>query len=379
MSAGGAERSVSLLVKGLQDDFDVHLLVLENIIEYELPDDQIVVTLDRGGASGNPTWNLLKVPLIAYKLKKYCRHHGISLVVSFLSRPNFAACLAKRFGVRAQVWISEQAYTPMWYDESQIRGKIGKLMISRLYPLADRILPNSAGTQLALEQHYKITNHYVVIKNPTDVSLIQQLQQEEVDDEQFDKFTFICVAGFRAQKNHRMLIDAFALLGDKNAQLLLIGKGALMEETRKQVNDLDMQDSVSFLGHKSNPFKYLSRADCLVLSSDFEGFPNVLLEAMACGLPIVSTDCRTGPRELLAPATDHTAHLKDKLEYGEFGILVPVRNAQMMADTMKKMIDDSGLRRRYKLAGLAKVEEFTREIVIEEFKQLIAGQLPVEL
>ena len=376
MAGGGAERFISHLLNNLKDDFEIHLIIFQKVVQYELPENQIVKFINETDFKLSNLRNLLSIPSISYKLKAYCRENNIQLVISFLNRPNFAACLAKRFGLKAKVLISERTFTPNYYIGNSLNGKIAKLLISRLYPLADAILPNSHGTRDALRNHYKVENNYIVIKNMVDLDDLRRQQQEEVEDARFDKFTFVHLGSFSYMKGHRLLIEAFAELKADDAQLLLIGKGNLLEEIKQRVASLGIEDKVLFLGHQSNPFKYLSRSDCFVLASDFEGFPNVLIEAMACGLPIISTDCQTGPRELLAPATGYQTQVTDKCEFAEYGVLVPVGNKEVLTTAMREMMQNEELRNTYRAKCANKAVEFDRKIVIEEFKQIINDYLP---
>ena len=384
MAGGGAQRFVSHLINSLDDDLEIHLLVFEDTLAYELPDNLVIKVIDDGNTARGNLLNIARIPLMSFRLLKYCKKNNIGLLLSFLNRPNLTACFTKLIGLKIPLLISERIYTPIWFKEDNFRGKIAKHLVSWLYPLADAILPNSQGTRQALENHYGVVNKYFVIKNIVDLEDIDIKRHEEVDDVQFDRFTYVYVARFSPQKNHQMLIKAFSRLGNKNAQLLLIGKNYeydklfnTQKEVEELVNTLGLKDKVLILGHKSNPFKYLDRADCFVLASDFEGFPNVLTEAMACGLPIISTDCLTGPRELLAPESGDRTQITGRYEIGQFGVLVPVNDEIILAAAMKEMMDNQNLRTSYKASIRGVAEKYDRGIVIEDLKRIIDQFLPL--
>jgi N-acetylgalactosamine-N,N'-diacetylbacillosaminyl-diphospho-undecaprenol 4-alpha-N-acetylgalactosaminyltransferase len=126
-----------------------------------------------------------------------------------------------------------------------------------------------------------------------------------------------------------------------------------------------MNDRVIFCGFDNNPFKYVQRSDCFVLSSDVEGFPNVLIEALACGKSVISTDCSSGPRELLAPATDLHHRAINNYEIGEYGILTPVNDIAALAAAMKKMYESANLRKQFEQKGPGRAEQFD----VNEIKQ----------
>ncbi len=382
--AGGAERFVSLVLASLADDFETHLLLLENIIEYDLPPGQRVVDLNTNGVRSADVANLLRMPFVALSIKKYCNDNEIPLLISFSNRPNLASCLAKKLGLNAKLFISERTYTSALYNKKSLRGKFGRFITSTLYPMADAILPNSKGSRISLEQDFNIKSTYIEVKNAIVLDDIRRKMTAPVDDVQFDKFTFVCVGGFRLVKNHRLLVEAFAGLENKNTQLLLIGTGykqhgegeKVLQDIRDMVKSLSLEDRVIFLGQQDNPFKYLSRSDCFVLSSEFEGFPNVLIEALACGLPVISTDCPTGPREILAPLSDN---LKDGLlsyEIGEYGMLVPTKNASALTSAMEEMIRNEDLRADYEAKGDKRAAEFDSKVVMREFNQIVENHLP---
>ena len=135
------------------------------------------------------------------------------------------------------------------------------------------------------------------------ISLIS-LKNHSINIKIFDKFTFITIVaiGYNLKKTTQCLLMPLVSYPDKNAQLLIIGEGELRPTLERQIKTLDLQDSVFLLGTKSNPYAYLAKSDAFVFSSNHEGFPNVILEALACGLAIVSTDCQSGPREILGNA-----------------------------------------------------------------------------
>ncbi len=139
------------------------------------------------------------------------------------------------------------------------------------------------------------------IYNPCDVPWIQREAAQTPHIEQFgliDKQYIIHVASFDTMKNHRDLLQAYAKTGRK-LPLVLVGKGRLEDEMKQLVLDLNIGDSVMFLGFQANPYPFIVSAALMVLASKFEGFGYVIVEAQALGVPVISTDCPFGPRELL--------------------------------------------------------------------------------
>ncbi|CAA0080664.1 N-acetylgalactosamine-N,N '-diacetylbacillosaminyl-diphospho-undecaprenol 4-alpha-N-acetylgalactosaminyltransferase [BD1-7 clade bacterium] len=136
----------------------------------------------------------------------------------------------------------------------------------------------------------------------------------------------ISVGKFKKVKNHRLLILAFAdLLKEMDVTLCLLGEGELESEYLSLISDLGIANSVLMPGYDPNPHKYMVHSDLFVLSSDLEGFANVLVEAMQCGVSIVSTDCKSGPREVL--------------EDGKYGRLVPVGSKEALTNAMRSVLE----------------------------------------
>ncbi len=377
--SGGAERFVSLILNELHSDFEFHLLVLEKTIEYKLPENQIIFDLGSQGVKSADFQNFLLLPKVAFQLKKYCKQNNIEIVISFLSRPNLAACLARMLGMKSKLMISERTYTAANYGANNLRGRIGRRITCLLYPYANWILPNSQGTEKALKCDFGIKSNYAVIKNAIVLDEIEHKRTEKVTDAKFDRFTFVSLAGFRTVKNHRMLISAFAKLEDEQTQLLLVGTGykahgegfKVFQEMKDYVKLLGLEERILFLGQQSNPFKYLSRSDCFVLSSDFEGFPTVIIEALACSLPVISTDCPTGAREILGPPFESQNILQGHFQKVKFGILTPVGDEKAMTCAMREVLNNSLYRDELKAKAQAAAHNFDAKIVMTDFKHII--------
>ncbi len=371
LSAGGAERVVANLLDTLCDKYEIHLLLLRDEIDYPVPKGQIIDFLSRERRGGSEAGaNIIRLPLIALRLRRYCSENEIDLVLSFLNRPNLAAGLAKKLNLRSKVIMSERVFTPLFYDKATFRGRVGGFLVSALYRYAYALVPNSEGTRDALINTYGIRNRFYVATNQISVSKIENDGAGAVDDVDFSRFTFICVAGFREQKNQSLLIESFGRLNDGNTQLLFIGKGPTLESAKRKAKALGLADRVLFVGQKENPHKYVAKSHCFVLPSNFEGFPNVLLEALACRTPIISTDCLTGPRELLAPSMCSPVSPGNVLK-GEYGMLVPTSDVAAMSTAMSQMAADRDVREHYSSVAAQRALDFDQDTGLNPFQYVL--------
>lgn len=365
---GGAERVVSLLLESLKDEFDIHLVVLSPMVEYSLPEGQKLFSFDQP-LQQNTVVKLYSLFLLAWRYKKFCRANKIDISLSFLNRPNFINCLSKILGSRSKVIISERTYVSEYLKSLSLGGRtIGKVLTRSLYPKADLIIPNSLLSKMDLEKNFGVQSRFQIIHNPLNVASIRTLKELPVKNDFFQTFTFIHVGGFRPEKNHRLLVEAFSNLKDLDCQLALVGKGTLEKSIRENVAALGLTEKVMFLDFDTNPFKYLSRSGAFVLCSNFEGFPNTILEALACGLPVISTDCRSGPREILAPGANVQLQVKGKIEIVEHGILVPVGDAERLAEAMRRIFLDEELQKVFREKNKQRALDFDLTKIAAQFQ-----------
>jgi glycosyltransferase involved in cell wall biosynthesis len=195
------------------------------------------------------------------------------------------------------------------------------------------------------------------------------------------------------------LLRVFKALKEKHKdlKLVILGMGELKDYLVGLSEELGLKTyvwdrdklsenfDVYFLGFQENPFKFIARSKLFVFPSLWEGFGNVLIEAMVCGVPVISSDCRSGPREILAPDTDFN-YQTQKPEFAEYGILMPVfevkyKSAEepieereiMWVETVDKLLEDEDLRKYYSEKAKQRAEDFRIEKIVEEWKEVISN------
>ena len=349
LRGGGAERIVSYLLNEGYEEFEFHLILLENEIVYEIPRESITIfQLEKKVSSGYI--NMFKMPALAKKLHTYLQENNIDTLLSLLNRPNLISCRVKKMGWKGKVIISERADTIAYYKTRRL-GFLMLRLVRKYYPMADKVTVISAGIADSLKQLG--INDSQVIYNPVHVATGKPTEVVKRNNH----FTFINVARFDEQKNHKLLLEAFALLKNKECRLLLLGKGKLQQQMEELAKQLNIQDRVKFLGFQPDVNSYLQQSDCFVFSSDFEGLGNVIIEALNNGLPVISTDCPHGPREILDPATKGKI-IADEIDLAKYGILVPVKRADLLGMAMDRMYTDKVMRENYARLSLERVKDF---------------------
>ena len=167
----------------------------------------------------------------------------------------------------------------------------------------------------------------------------------------------LAVGRLTKAKDYPTLLRAFALISKKKkVRLVILGEGEERKSLKNLVRGLDISENIAFLGFQKNPYKYMQKANIFVLSSKREGFPNVLVEAMACGVSVVSTDCQSGPNEII--------------KNGENGVLVPVGDEKTLAETETTSRGACVQREKFWIEGKRKAQDFTAEKSIKEYEKL---------
>jgi N-acetylgalactosamine-N,N'-diacetylbacillosaminyl-diphospho-undecaprenol 4-alpha-N-acetylgalactosaminyltransferase len=360
MGKGGAEKIVSTILFDLVKYFKVHLVLLSNEIVYEIPIDVKVTNLSV--VSSNGFVKLLSVPINAYKYKKFCQKNKIKTSLSLLTQPNFISLLSKLLGNSAKTIISEHTVLSNWRSKEVLYSMFHKFFVKKLYSIADSIVVVSKYIQYDLINNYNIRKTRIdVIYNPHDLSSIDRLKMLPILDNNFISFSsrvIISAGTLESRKGFYELIKAFSLLEYSDLNLLIMGDGPEKESLQKLVSDLNLTKRVFLLGFVDNPYQYFKNSDIFVLASHIEGLPNVIIEALACGCAVISTDCISGPREILSPGTDYPAKELTEFEDVEYGILTPVDNIHELKLAMDSLIKNDSKLVKYKNKSLTRAYDF---------------------
>jgi len=225
---------------------------------------------------------------------------------------------------------------------------IWNLMVRFFCRYSDGIIVASEGLREECIVKYQAERKKIAtVNNSVDVESIEKLSAESSDCEDLPGTYVISTAGrLAAEKNIDVLFKAFATLRkDMKAKLWVIGEGPERSHLESLAASLSIENDVVFFGFQENPYKYIKRSDAFVHTSLFEGFGNVILEAMACGVPVVATDCPFGPREMI-----------DNMKNG---ILVPMSDEHALAEALKVVLESDELRRNLVARAFKGLENFS--------------------
>jgi N-acetylgalactosamine-N,N'-diacetylbacillosaminyl-diphospho-undecaprenol 4-alpha-N-acetylgalactosaminyltransferase len=345
MTGGGAERVMSTLLSNSEAEaaeFDITLALLDQAeISYPLPRWIELRQLDCGGSL---TTSLAAVARLTQELRPV-----VSL--SFLSRANVASVYAAhRCGHLAVV--SERT-TPSQHLGHGLRNLFARNLVRLAYPRASRVIAVSTGVGEDLATGYGVDPRRIVaIENPVDIASLQKLAAQ-TPRFQPDGSYIIAVGRLDPLKRFDMLIEAFATARPTD-RLVILGEGPdrarLMDLARRH----GVAERVDMPGFVTNPFAVVRRARLYVLCSDYEGFPNSLVEAMALGVPVVATNCRSGPSEILAKASARSIHGVTRAPYG---VLTPVGSTEGLIEALDILADEA-TRQAYARAGRVRAVAF---------------------
>lgn len=319
LRGGGAERVILNLARGFIEQGYLTELVLakaEGTYLSEVPREVRIIDLKSHRV-------LTSLP----GLIRYLRREQPSVLLSALNHTNLIALWAKKLsGVSMKVVVSVHGNLEKTTQNAQSwRGRIGSWGIRLFYSWADLVIAVSQGVAESIVTMTFVPREKItVIYNPVVTPDLFEKVKESVEHPWFHpkEHPIVISAGRLAkQKDYLTLLRAFALVREKiPARLLVLGEGEERPRLEKLIDELNLREWVDLPGFVQNPFAYMARSDVFVLSSAWEGFGNVLVEAMACGCPVVSTDCPSGPAEIL--------------EGGKWGKLVPVGDVDALADSI---------------------------------------------
>lgn len=370
LKQGGFQRVCARTALLLSEHFEVSIALFDNSdIAYPLEN---ILIYDIGVKAQAGTLNkILNVLKRIRKVKALKKQQQIDISYSFGMSANLINSLTK---VNDTIWCGIRSYIDL---DTKSLGLVCKK--------SDWVVCCSKVLEEYIHNRYPKTK-MVTIYNPFDVEKLIEESKEPIDEKDrsfFENGKKIIAAMGREDvlKGYWHLIKSFSKLEQPDVALCIIGNGTF-EKEKKLVKELGIEDRVYFTGGKTNPFAYLKYANVYVMSSIHEGFPNALVEAMALDIPVISTNCETGPAEILSESFEKVKDSKG-MELAEYGILVPRLKEEpdyevsepdaeemVLTRAIEKMLQDAGLREDYRNRAKERVKEFSTLRYINAFQEL---------
>jgi glycosyltransferase involved in cell wall biosynthesis len=381
LAGGGAERSMLHLARSFTEQgrkVDLLLFRTKGAYMNSVPESVRVIELEAGtsvggrllAAQADPAGigALLKPVLLPFKVDPDIRHINAltrymetqrpDIILSALTYTNLAALWAKQLSsVKIPVIVSERIALSVHLQREKSRhlwrSRFILPMVERTYRFADGIVTVSDDVANDLVENAHVDrNSITTIYNPVVDSTLPELAAQPLDHPWFrpDQPPVILAVGrLTPQKDFHTLLRTFALLrGEKDIRLVILGEGQQRAELAALAKELGVAADVDMPGFVENPYQYMARAAVFALTSLYEGLPGVLIQALACGCPVVSTDCPGGSAEIL--------------ENGKYGRLVPVQHIRELADAIRLTLDSSPDQEQLKArAALFSTDNATRQ------------------
>jgi glycosyltransferase involved in cell wall biosynthesis len=324
------------------------------------------------------------------RIKRICDELKVDTIIAVSEVANFYAISSRLLFKNKPRIIATQHMNPGIFLDDILKYR----SIKFFYPHADEVVCVSKASEKILNEVYGIHNTrtiYNMMDIQKNIVLSQAelpVQYKELTNEKY--FKFINIGRLTRQKGQWFMIRSFRRVIDNypHARLFILGDGPIKKDLEDLIFKLELDDHVFLLGEQENVFPFLRNCDCFVFTSLWEGLPLVLIEALSMNLPIISADCKTGPREILSPEIT----LEEDINYpylGGYAILnqpfpnefilktlkevILNKSEEILSNSMIKIIEDPDLRKKYS-CGQARAENFDEKNIVDHWNKLLKKQ-----
>lgn len=341
MGRGGAERVIANLANNLIKGHEITILAnIKENLAYKLDSRIKIIPLDKKRRN-----IFIRTINRTIKTVKIIKKDNPDIIISFLPVPSYRVLLLKSFFKKPIIVCDRND------PNQEYASIINKILMKISYPKADGFVFQTKEQKEYFDK--KIQDRSVIIHNPIKEEFLQIEERKREN-------VIINVGRLVEQKNQRMLIKVFSEIVENHKEytLKIFGEGPLKNSLQNQINELNLQDEVKLCGTSNNIKEELEKSQIFVLTSNYEGMPNALIEAMVVGLPCISTNCHCGgPKELI--------------ENKKNGLLIPVGNEKILKDKLECLIKNKDYREELgnKAKDIGEKLEITK--IVEKWEEFI--------
>ena len=366
LRGGGGERVAATLLESLQRSS---------------PNIKLILVLFDAEATGNlgpdidvrylnvrKSWDIIytikKFFKVIYNLSRIIKNESPCTILGFMDYSNVVSIIGSWLsGKKNRVIISVHNIPIVQMRECSPNfwEKIMGLLIKVFYNRADSIIAVSKHVGDDLVKNSRINKKLIhIINNPIDINRVTRLSNEDVTEEFFneDAPIILAVGRLSKEKGFEYLLKAVSLLKEgNNARLVILGEGKEEANLRKLSKEIGIDKQVLFLGFKDNPYKYMKRSTIFVFPSLYESFGIAMVEAMACGIPVIATQSYAG--------------IEDIIEHEKTGLLIAAADEKALSESMFRLLNDEELRRSLSIEAKKKVENFSIEKITKKYEKVL--------
>lgn len=395
LAQGGLEKVAVTGAKELEIHFDVTMIVFDTS-RVDYPYDGKLIDLGIDFHNRNIFKRLFNLMKIIIRLRAIKRCEAFDLIIVHGELANLAAVFSGR-GNHIVV-IHENRFSAI----KDIQSKLFSLVSKQIYHAKNtkKIVTVSQGIEKKFIEYFDLDSDKIeTIYNPYDITTIQKSAQLPLEkyDELFDKNVLISVGRLSEAKGHRYLLQIYQLLREnrRDTKLMLLGDGELRDELIAYAKGLGLKVysvfenelysvdyDVYFIGFHSSPYQFIARANLFLMTSLWEGFGNTIVESMACGTPVISTDCPSGPREIIAP--DQKQALSE-VYFSAYGVVMPAfsikegllseEDKELWCKIMTEILDNKTIRQKYQKNGFKRAYDFDKQKIMVQWKNSVMNVL----
>lgn len=346
---GGGARVMSIVSNYLHEqNLEVHNIILQDDLGFDF--SGALLNLGKLKSKRMTIFNKIKRFMV---FKSYMKRQNVDFIIDF----RFRKGILKEFLISRFIYNRKKTIYTIHSSKLEVYLPKSTFWTYIIYGSCFRLMALTKEMERATKLKYPKLKNVETIPNPINIDEIVVKAKEEINL----NFEYIIAAGSYDVniKQFDKLIYAYSksILPKQNIHLVILGQGKLLEYLKTEAKKNKVFELIHFLGYKSNPYKYFSKSKYFVLSSEFEGLPMVVLEALACSVPVVAFNCPTGP--------------KDVITHEENGLLIENQNIEALTIGMDKMFDDFDLHKHCKNNALKSVQKYSIDVVGQQWLTLL--------